>query len=615
MNLWRPVRSALNLLSSHDRRSLALLVAVQVSLSMLDLAGVALIGLVVLASTTDVQSSGSSGLAGTAMSLLPSSIFDGYGIILLALVAGLILILKSLLSFLLTRKTFRFLANRQAIIAGTLASRLLSRPLLMVQSLSSQATAATLTRSVNQMTMGVLGGAVVVASEFSLLAILTIGLAFVDATVTVFAILFFSIVALAVQRLLAHWAHKIGLRTYEAELASLTTIQEAVRSYREISVLGRRHSYITQFSEQRWQVAAAEADLRLVNIATKYIYEVALVLGGGLLALSQFLTREVASAITILAIFLVAATRLLPSVMRLQTAAFTIGAASAESQAALDLFAKLDASSDGIHEGLPIDLVSEMMSGIDSGYPGFTGELTVSSISVTYPGSPRTSLEEVSLSIGHGQSTALVGSTGAGKSTLADVILGVITPDRGSVLISGETPREAVQRWPGAIAYVPQDVTLIEGTVRENVAIGIPRLQIRDELVWNALEQSQLSNFLREQREGLDTLVGESGIRLSGGQRQRLGLARALYSSPRLLVLDEATSALDAETERLVTETVRSLNERVTTIVIAHRLATIQDCEQIVYLDEGSIRAIGTFSQVLQQVPDFMRQAKLLGLE
>lgn len=164
------------------------------------------------------------------------------------------------------------------------------------------------------------------------------------------------------------------------------------------------------------------------------------------------------------------------------------------------------------------------------------------------------------------------------------------------------------------MAYVPQAVALVEGSVRDNVALGLPREAIDDDRVWEALERAHLAAFLRQSRDSLDTEVGERGIRLSGGQRQRLGIARALYTRPRLLVLDEATSALDAETEMTVVETLKELEGEVTTVTIAHRLATVRTVETVVFMREGRVVSSGTFDEVRTAVPDFDRQASLLGL-
>ena len=173
---------------------------------------------------------------------------------------------------------------------------------------------------------------------------------------------------------------------------------------------------------------------------------------------------------------------------------------------------------------------------------------------------------------------------------------------------------DAFARPPGPIRYVPRDTFLVNGTIHNNVALGVPPDLVLEDRIWEALERAQLAGFLSEQRDGLDTFVGENGMRLSGGQRQRLGLARAFYTRPKLIVLDEATSALDAETEQAVSQTLVDLEGDVTLIIIAHRLATIRHCDQVAYLNHGRVAAVGTFEQVREQAPNFNRQAQLLGL-
>jgi ABC-type multidrug transport system fused ATPase/permease subunit len=176
------------------------------------------------------------------------------------------------------------------------------------------------------------------------------------------------------------------------------------------------------------------------------------------------------------------------------------------------------------------------------------------------------------------------------------------------------SPSAASTTWPGGIAYVPQESAVIEGTVRQNVGLALPAEYVDDDLVWEALVRAHLAELLKDERAGLDTMVGENGVKLSGGQRQRLGLARALYSRPKLLVMDEATSALDAATEQAVAAAVRDLEGQVTLVVIAHRLATIRHCTQVAYIEGGRVAALGDFDSVREVEPDFDRQAKLLGL-
>jgi ABC-type multidrug transport system fused ATPase/permease subunit len=194
------------------------------------------------------------------------------------------------------------------------------------------------------------------------------------------------------------------------------------------------------------------------------------------------------------------------------------------------------------------------------------------------------------------------------------VLLGVLIPDTGKVLISGLPPLIAVAKWPGAVSYVPQDVVISAGTIRENIALGYPIEEASDELVFGALKVAHLDGFVSEVPDGIDTQVGERGARISGGQRQRLGIARAMFTRPHLLVLDEATSSLDGETEASISEAIHALRGSTTVVIIAHRLSTVRNADRVVYLSKGKVLAIGTFDEVRKAVPDFEAQAKIMGL-
>ena len=231
-----------------------------------------------------------------------------------------------------------------------------------------------------------------------------------------------------------------------------------------------------------------------------------------------------------------------------------------------------------------------------------------------YPEADQDAISKVSLRIESGEIVVFVGSSGAGKSTIVDLLLGVLEPDSGSVLISECNPREAFENWPGAVAYVPQDVLIFNGSIRENIALGFEPTSISDDALLDALEKAQLLDYVLALPNGLDSQVGDRGTRMSGGQRQRLGIARALLTKPRLLVLDEATSALDGETESNIAEGVQSLKGDVTVVMIAHRLSSVRSAEKVIYLHEGRVVSIGTFDEVRASVPDFDRQASLMGL-
>jgi len=615
VNLRQSVTAALALISRRDRRILIVLIVIQAGLSFLDLVAIALLGIVVALSASAVTGE-TPKLVITVLDWLGLEKIDLLTLsLVLALIAATLLVSKSIISFLLTRRTLRFLANRQAMVSGKLASELLAQPLLFIQRRSSQEIAYTLTGGVNAATLGVLGNAVMIASELSLVLILIAGLAFVDLAVTGFTIVFFVLVGLMLHKVLANWAGRLGIQVSEAEVASYASLQEVVRTYREVAVVGRRSMYIDRFRGLRWQAATVQADLQIMNQVSKYVLEVALIIGGGLLAISQLLTRDAAAAVSVIAVFLAAATRMMPSLLRMQSSSLNIRSSAGTAELTFSLAKELEQKS-GVHGPihLDVDTWQRVESGLRNGHPEFDADVEVSEAGLSYPDADAAAISGISLRVTAGTSLALVGSTGAGKSTLADLILGVLVPDIGTVTIGGVEPSIAISNAPGAITYVPQDIAVVNGTIRDNVALGLPPDLVLDDRIWEALERAQLATFLSEQREGLDTFVGEHGMRLSGGQRQRLGLARALYTRPRLIVLDEATSALDAETEQAVAKTLSDLEGDVTLVIVAHRLSTIRHCDQVAYLDKGRLVAIGTFEDVRNLAPDFDHQAQLHGL-
>ena len=607
--LQEVVRS-LRLLSRRDQKILAALMLFQFCLAVLDLIAIAALGAVASLAVSTTTGQPSTFLP--ALSGILGNPPKAGTVVALAMGAGVVLALKSVLSFWGTRRAFRFLANRQAMVASRLANELLSRPLLQVQRRSSQENAFALTVGVYSMTVGILGQAVVIASEAALVLVLLTGLLAVDPALTVFTAIFFACVAFTLHFLLARWAVRVGNQEASYAAEATAAIQEALRGYREVTVSGRRGVYTQRFHDVVWRGAHVQSEKMIIQTIGKYVFEIALVVGAGLLVLAQSLSSSLTEAAAIIVVFFAAASRIMPALLRLQGATLQFKIASGIAQMSVALIADLSETESA--DPVTLSMLERMSRESVERYPGFSPEVEVRHLTLTYPGAQTPALDDVSIFVGPGSSFALAGSTGAGKSTLADVILGVLAADQGQVRIGGLSPDQSVMRWPGAMAYIPQDVAIVNGTVRDNVAMGLPAHLVHDERVWEALNRARLADFLLDSREGLETVVGEHGVKLSGGQRQRLGIARALYTRPRLLVMDEATSALDAETEAAITATFDSMSGDVTRVIIAHRLATIRHCDQVAYLKEGRIVACGTFSEVREAVPDFERQAQLLGL-
>lgn len=617
MNGWTAASQSLRLLPRTDRRKLGFVTGIQMLSALLDAAGVALFGIVAALATSTVSGSPLPSAASKALSVLGIDSADmTTAVIQLSVLAGLLLIGKSILSMILTRRVLRFLAHRQAIVSGQLATSLLSRPLVQIQRRQSQETAFALTTGVNAAMLGVLGQSITVLSELSLLGVLAIGLLALDPLVAIFAVAFFLAIALVLQRIMSSRAQRLGQTSSNAEVASTALVQESISGYREVLVSNRRGLYVDRFQALRWQAASVQADLNLMALIPKYVFEIALIVGAGLLAYTQFLFKDAAAAMATIAVFLAAGSRVVPSMLRLQGAALGVRVTSGMSQPTIELARELAATASASAETPAPNSMSgaQIATTIQSGYTDFSATIELGDVTFAYDAGERSALHHVSLKVAAGSSVALVGPTGAGKSTLADVILGVVRPDSGTVLVGGRVPLEAISAWPGSMAYVPQEVAMATGSIRENVALGLSPEFIDDDLVWDALRRAKLADFLRQGRDGLDTIVGEHGVRLSGGQRQRLGIARALYTRPLLLVLDEATSALDAETEWAVVETLQELEGNVTTVTVAHRLATVRHCDIVVYLENGRLVSQGSFDEVVADVPNFAAQARLLGL-
>jgi len=617
MTVRQAIKASLSILSQRDRRLLALITVAQMSTAFLDLLGILLIGLVTALSLSVMSSVPQSAIVQNVLNGLGLEQADPITVSLsLAMIAGVLMITKSALNMLLTRRILRFLANRQALVSGRLAAGLLSRPLLQVQQRSSQETVYTLTFGVSAATLVILGQGTIALSEITLLIVLAVGLSAISPVVTIFTVVFFLIISFTLQKVLAARAGRIGERSAHISIQSIATVQEALRTYREAVVSQRRGLYVQRFQDLCWRGAVNQTELQFIGLIPKYVLEIALVCGAGLLAVSQLLTKDLSEAVAIIAVFLAAGSRIIPSILRLQGAAITIRSASGQAAPTYELAQELDlaqltsASAESFGSIDPATISARLKRG----HGGFNASIAISEVDLSYPGTTTSALTAVSLVLPAGSSLALVGPTGAGKSTLADLILGVLIPDSGVALIGGVTPAEALATWPGAVAYVPQDVAMANGSVRENVALGLPAEIIDDKWVWDALNRAHLGDFLRDSREGLNTVVGENGIKLSGGQRQRLGIARALYTRPKLLVLDEATSAIDAETEHAISQTLQELEGTVTTVTIAHRLATIRHCDLVVYLEGGQVQAQGSFSEVRAMAPKFDKQARLLGL-
>jgi ABC-type bacteriocin/lantibiotic exporter with double-glycine peptidase domain len=251
---------------------------------------------------------------------------------------------------------------------------------------------------------------------------------------------------------------------------------------------------------------------------------------------------------------------------------------------------------------------------IQTVHSGFIPNVKLEHLQFQYFNSDQITIDGISLEVEPGKFVAFVGPSGGGKSTLIDLILDLLPPLKGGISISGLKPIDAIKMWPGAIGYVPQDVFVENSTVKENICLGFNPDSVADDLVWQALQMADLSDFVKGLDGQLSYRISDAGKNLSGGQRQRLGIARALLTKPKIVIFDEATSALDAETENRVSESILKLAGECTVIFIAHRLSVIRSADMIYYIDKGKIVNQGTFEELRKLNADFNNQANFMGI-
>ena len=597
------VGRSVRVLSPRDRRRVIAVILLQVLFGLLDLAGVAVIGVLGALTVTGIQSSSVGERVFAVLKLLnieQMSFQDQ--VLILGILAGVLLVGRTIFSIIFTRRILRFLANRGAQVAGDLISKLLTQDITKVQQRTTQETVYLLTSGVNAITIGIIGVIANLVSDISLLMILSAGMIFVDPEIAVSTFVVFGFIAYLIYKLINQKVLRMGEANARLSIESNEKTVEVINSYRELFVRNRRSYYSVQITDMRFKLANISAELSFIPYVSKYIIETTMVISALVISGIQFHTQDAVHAVATLSVFLAAGTRIVPALLRVQQGAVSIKGSIGAAAPTLDL---LDS-----FEGVQIP--EKTSSAPVFQHMNFSPELILDGVDFKYPNSELNAIQDVNLKIKAGSFIAIVGPSGAGKTTLVDLMLGVLKPEVGKVLISGLPPETAISAWPGAISYVPQNVSVASGTIAMNVALGYEFDSSLSDQITRALIDSGLSEFATP--SGLQTPVGEQGSKLSGGQRQRLGIARSLFTNPSLLVLDEATSALDAETEKLVSDWIKSLKGKVTVITVAHRLSTVRTADLVVYVQSGTIVSTGSFDEIRINVPNFDTQAKLMGL-
>ena len=384
----------------------------------------------------------------------------------------------------------------------------------------------------------------------------------------------------------------LGIEARLRRKEMIRNVSEGLGGVKEIRVIGRERYFVHRFSESLARTTYIQRYIQVLNKSTPGLLELLSVIGMlGLLLVMALSDIADDALISMLVLFSVA-------LVRLKTVAVGVAASLSQLRHNLvsvdvlaDEFAELRRRAEPAGE-LPVDSA-------ESGKLRLTEMLAFKNVSYCYEGRQTPALSELTFQIRAGEAIGVVGSTGAGKSTLIDVLLGVLRPGAGQILVDGVDIQTRLREWQSNIGYVPQHIYLVDGTIRQNIALGLPDGKVDDDLIEASMAAAHLTDFIKSLPDGVQTVVGERGVRLSGGQRQRIGIARALYKNPDVLVLDEATSALDNATERSVMAAVEDLKGQRTIIMIAHRLSTVAKCDMILFMEAGKVTGSGSYKTLL----------------
>ena len=605
MAIFRSLNQCLRILAKRDQRKYVYVVFIQVILGFLDLVSIAIIGVIGLITIKGVQSQSLTGIPLEIVTILNLTSFSFQSqVAVLGTFASITLILRTFLSMFLTWKVSSFLANRSKDISDQLMSRLINRGVMDFQHRNLSEMQHILGPGVFAISTGVLGTASTVLADLSSVVMISLAVILIDPLIGSVSILLFTIVGVFLHFGLRNKVEAYGKQFTDNSIKNSKLILELISGYRQIYLANRAGFYLDEMSRTRSKIANLYAVNSFLPGLGKYVIEIAIILGGLGIAATLFTFSDSPRAFAGLGVFIASGARIAPALLRIQQGILTIKSNLSVSYLTIDLIKDLE--NELTHPS--------SLSPTDFEHKDFFPRVEVSGVKFSYKNDDRFNIELPELTLEQGKFYAFVGASGSGKTTLIDIVLGILQPKSGRILVSGVSPKEAISKWPGAIAYIPQDIFIKEGTIKENIALGYTAKNISSKNVSNAIKVAQLSEYVESLPLGVDTWINERGTNLSGGQRQRLGIARAMYSMPKLLILDEATSSLDGIAEENLTLAIAESLSNVTRIVIAHRLSTVQYADRVFYIEHGRILASGSFTEVRSAVPDFDKTAGLMGL-
>ncbi len=515
-------------------------------------------------------------------------------------IAGLMIVAfsaKTVVVLTFRRWQMNFIAEQEAGTAVRLLAGYLGAPYAVFVRRGQAEYMRTLSDAVTATYNNVVVAGLGLVTEALTLASLASVLFITNPAATVAAVAWFAATLIPLNRMVRRRSSDLGERVSGQRLRLYRAMVHPVGGAKEIMLRHNASDFEKELKEAKLDATRTGLQQLYLGEMPKYVLELAFISGIALMSVVAFWRSSSEEALLTLALFAGAGTRMLPSLVRLSGALSQIRYGAPLTRLVIN----------DLHEfHSPLAPAAEPLP---------AGDLVIDDVGFSYPGSDRPALDGVSVRVPHGTSLAIVGPSGSGKTTLVDVILGLHAPTHGRVTVGGLDIAADLPRWHASIGMVPQDVWWNADTIAANIAFGVPPEHRDPERLARAVQQAHLEDVVSALPDGLDTMLGERGMRLSGGQRQRVGIARALYREPSVLVFDEATSALDNLTEHRITETLASLRGATTLVVVAHRLSTVRGCDHLIYVDGGRVVASGTFDEVRASSPEFARLVELGSLD
>jgi ABC-type multidrug transport system fused ATPase/permease subunit len=610
--MLKAVKASLAFMTPKERGKWFFLTGLRALLSLLDLAGILAIGFIVT-STAIFLTSGSD----------PNRVIEFAGLQIPAVnaqtlpwVSAAVLVLflaKALFSVILTKRAAFFVATVEARSARTIAEIAFGGDISEARK-----------RSREEVTYAIQGGSPAAfnvllnavnsfTTEAMLFVLICLGFLFVDLWSTLAAVIYFCLIAFVMQYFVGSLMTKSGEIAAKGAVAANTAISDLITVFRELLVLGKREKYIDGIYQARAAAANSAANQHYLSGMPRYIIEAALLVGVALFVLAQALAGDIVKSAATIGVFLSGGFRLTAALLPLQHALLLINGVLPSARTAHEILElakreetapRLKNNSTGKTHKSPEGSSHNLPIGVE-----------LNEVSFSYSDSDQPALSNASFRVEPGTQVALMGPSGAGKSTIADLLCSVLTPTSGSIVRTDSTSGSGEFEGLGRVSYVPQRPGLVSGTILDNVALAESKDAVDRGRVLEALQLANLAELIAELPEGLDTPLGKLQDGLSGGQMQRLGLARALYTKPGLLIMDEATSALDAESEAEIQKALDSMRGKVTVVLIAHRLNTIQHADKVILVEEGQVKDSGTFKDLIARNPSVERVVNLMRVE